>query len=133
MAEEKLKILIVDDETSVGQVLKASLAMHGFTVRYEARSTNTIKACLEFHPDLILLDIDMPVKDGGEVAAELQSHPTLRRTPVMFLSSLVSNTETGNRNASREILLCKQIPIADLVARIRAVLQPQTPPSQTPP
>lgn len=52
-------------EASVGQVLKAGLAMHGFTVRYEARSTDTIQACLEFHPDLVFLDIDMPVKDAG--------------------------------------------------------------------
>jgi DNA-binding response OmpR family regulator len=127
MTEQKLKILVVDDETSIGQILKAGLEMHGFTVRYEARSTDTIKACLEFHPDLVLLDVDMPVKDGGEVASELRSHPTLRRTPVIFLTSLVSKEETGKRNASREIFLSKQIPIAELVARIRAVLQPQTP------
>jgi DNA-binding response OmpR family regulator len=127
MTEQKLKILAVDDETSIGQILKAGLEMHGFTVRYEARSTDTIKACLEFHPDLVLLDVDMPVKDGGQVASELQSHPTLRRTPVIFLTSLVSKEEAAKRNASSEIFLSKQIPIAELVARIRAVLQPQTP------
>ena len=127
MTEQKLKILVVDDEASIGQILKTGLEMHGFTVRYEACSTDTIKACLEFHPDLVLLDVDMPVKDGGVVASELRSHPTLRRTPVIFLSSLVSKEETGKRNASSEIFLSKQIPIAELVARIRAVLQPQTP------
>ena len=127
MTEQKLKILVVDDEAPIGQVLKAGLEMHGFTVRYEARSTDTIKACLEFHPDLVLLDVDMPVKDGGQVASELQSHPTLRRTPVIFLTSLVTKEETGKRNASSEILLSKQIPMAELVARIRAVLEPQTP------
>ena len=126
MTEQKRKLLVVDDEEAIGQVLKAGLEMHGFTVRFEARSTDTIKACLEFHPDLVLLDVDMPVKDGGEVASELQSHPTLRRTPVVFLSSLVTKEETGKRNASREIFLSKQIPMADLVARIRAVLQPET-------
>ena len=127
MTEQKLKILVVDDEASIGQILKAGLEMHGFTVRYEARSTDTIKACLEFHPDLVLLDVDMPVKDGGVVASELRSHPTLQRIPVIFLTSLVSKEETGKRNASREILLSKQMPIAELVARIRAALQPQTP------
>jgi DNA-binding response OmpR family regulator len=127
MTEQKLKILVVDDEASIGQILKAGLEIHGFTVRYEARSTDTIQACLEFHPDLVLLDVDMPVKDGGVVASELRSHPTLQRTPVIFLTSLVSKEETGKRNASREILLSKQMPIAELVARIRAVLQPQTP------
>jgi two-component system OmpR family response regulator len=127
MTEQKLKILVVDDEAPIGQVLKAGLEMHGFTVRYEARSTDTIKACLEFHPDLVLLDVDMPVKDGGQVASELQSHPTLGRTPVIFLTSLVKKEETGKRNASGEIFLSKPIPIAELVASIHAVLQPQTP------
>lgn len=115
-------------EASIGQILKADLEMHGFTVRYEARSTNTIQACLEFHPGLILLDIDMPVKDGGQVASELRSHPTLRHTPVMFLTSLATKEETGKRNASIEIVLSKQIPLAELVSRIRAKLQPQIPP-----
>jgi two-component system OmpR family response regulator len=127
MTEQKLKILVVDNEAPIGQVLKAGLEMHGFTVRYEARSTDTIKACLEFHPDLVLLDVDMPVKDGGQVASELQSHPTLGRTPVIFLTSLVKKEETGKRNASGEIFLSKPIPIAELVASIHAVLQPQTP------
>jgi DNA-binding response OmpR family regulator len=127
MTKEKPRILIVDDEASVCQILKAGLEMHGFTVRFEVRSTDTIKACLEFHPDLVLLDVDMPVKDGGEVASELQSHPTLRRTPVIFLTSLVSKEEAAKRSASGEMFLSKQIPIAELVARIRAVLQPQTP------
>jgi DNA-binding response OmpR family regulator len=128
MTEQKLKILVVDDEASIGQILKAGLEMHGFTVRYEARSTDTIKACLEFHPDLVLLDVDMPVKDGGVVASELRSHPTLQRIPVIFLTSLVSKEETGKQNASREMFLSKQIPVAELVARIRAILQPQPPP-----
>ena len=127
MSEQKLRILVVDDEVSFGQVLKAGLEMHGFTVRYEPHSTDTIQTCLEFHPDLVLLDVDMPVKDGGVVASELQSHATLRRTPVIFLTSLVSKEEAAKRNASGEILLSKSISIVELVGTIRAVLQPQTP------
>lgn len=127
MTEQNPRILVVDDETPICQILKAGLEMHGFTVRYETCSSDTIKACLEFHPDLVLLDIDMPVKDGGDVAAELKSHPTLRHTPVIILSSLVTKEDTGKRKASREIFLSKRISIGELVARIRAVLQPETP------
>jgi DNA-binding response OmpR family regulator len=127
MTEQKRRILLVDDEVSFGQVLKAGLEVHGFTVRYEIRSIDTIQACLEFHPDLILLDIDMPGKDGGHVASELRSHPTLRHTRVIFLSALVSNDETVKLNASREVLLSKPIPIAKLVARIEEVLQREAP------
>ena len=122
--EQATRVLIVDDEASIGQVLKAGLEMHGFAVRYEALSTNAIKASLDFHPDLVLLDIDMPVKDGGQVAAELRKHPTLRSIPLIFLSSLVEREETGKRNASREMFLSKQIRITELVAIIHDVLKP---------
>ena len=128
MTEQQTRILIVDDEASMGRLLKAGLEMHGFTVRFEARSTDAIKTCLEFRPDLVLLDVDMPVKDGGMVAAELKGHPALGRTPVIFLTSLVSKEEAAKPNASGEIFLSKPIPIPELVARIRAVLQPQAPP-----
>lgn len=127
MTEQTSRILIVDDEPSVAQILKAGLEMHGFTVRCEVRSTDTINACLEFRPDLVLLDVDMPVKDGGMVASELRSNSTLRLTPVIFLTGLVTKEETGDWNASREILLSKSIRIAALVDIIRAVLKPQTP------
>ena len=123
MIEIKLKILVVDDEASVGQVLQAGLEMHGFVVRYEARATDTIKACLEFHPDLVLLDIDMPDEDGETVASELQRHPMLRRTPVIFLTSLVTKEETAKWKASGEIILSKSNSIAELAAKIRAVLR----------
>lgn len=123
MTEQRYNILVVDDETAIGQILKAGLEMHGFTVRYEAHSPNAIQACLEFQPDLVLLDLDMPVKDGGVVATELQSHPTLRQIPVIILTGLVCQKEAANRNASDEILLSKATPIAEVAARIRAVLQ----------
>ena len=121
MTDQKQRILIVDDDSSIGLVLQAGLELNGFSVRYEARSKNTIKTCLEFHPDLVLLDVDMPVKDGGEVASELQSHPTLGHIPVIFLTSLVSRSEES-QNSSGRTFLSKPIPLADLVAKIRAVL-----------
>jgi len=121
------KILIVDDSESIGEILKAGLEANGFTVRYEACSKDIIKVCLEFHPDLVLLDINMPVKDGATVASELLHHPTLRNTPVIFLSSLVTQHESGNLNASRELLLAKPIHVPDLVRKIHEVLQSQAP------
>jgi len=123
----KQKILVVDDEVAIGRILKGGLEMNGFAARYEACSTDVIKVCLEFRPDLILLDVDMPVKDGGQVASELQLEPTLRNTPVIFLTSLVSKKETEKRSASDEMLLSKPISIPKLVATIRARLQSHNP------
>ena len=124
MPVTKHKILIVDDELPIGQAVKAGLEIHGFTVRFEPFSIQTIQACLEFQPDLVLLDVDMPVKDGGQVAADLQSHPTLKRIPVIFLTGLSSKAKVS---VSGQILLSKPISIAALVTIIQMTLQPHTP------
>ena len=124
MSVPKTRILIVDDETAIGQAVKAGLEMHGFAVRYEPFSLDAMKACLEFQPDLVVLDVDMPVKDGGQVAAELKDHPTLSRTPVLFLTGLTSKAKVS---VTGQILLSKPISIASLVTIIRLTLQPHTP------
>ena len=126
MTAQKPKILIVDDDSSIGLILKAGLEMHGFAARFESRSADAIPACLEFQPDLLLLDVNMPGKDGGQVASELRSHPTLGRTPVIFLTSLVTKGE-AEQNVSGETFLAKPIPMTELVAKIRGVLHPWTP------
>ncbi len=118
------RILIVDDDTAIGQVIKAGLEVHGFVVRYEPFSIDAIKTCLEFQPDLVMLDVDMPVKDGGQVAAELKAHPTLSRTPVFFLTALTSKAKVS---VTGQILLSKPISIASLVTIIRMTLQPHAP------
>lgn len=127
MTDQSTKILVVDDEAAIGLVLQAGLELNGFEVMYEERSRDAIKSCLAFQPDLILLDVEMPFKDGSEVALELENHPLLKHIPVVFLTSLVSKAEAG-RNASARTFLSKPIPLAELVARIRAVLQLQIAP-----
>jgi len=87
-----------------------------------AQQTRSRRAS-NFIRTLYFLDIDMPVKDGGQVASELQRHPMLRHTPVIFLTSLVTKEEAAKRNASHEIILSKTNSIAELVARICAVLE----------
>lgn len=118
----KTRILVVDDDAAFGAILQAALELHGFAVRYEERSTRALRACVEFRPDLVLLDVDMPIKDGGQVAAELKQHPTLGRTPVVFLTSLVTRSEAKHNHSTRTVL-SKPVPTAELVATIRAALQ----------
>ena len=55
----------------------------------------------EFKPDLVLLDVDMPGKDGGEVCREMQADSTLRGMPIIFFTSLVSREEAGEGEIMR--------------------------------
>lgn len=98
----KSKILIVDDDPKLSQLVALILSrMGGYEVRQENRSFAALATAREFRPDAILLDVDMPGKDGGIVAAELQNDPVLGHIPVVFLTSLISRAEAGIRNGAR--------------------------------
>src|SRR5207302_5209998 len=72
-----------------------------------------------FNPDLILLDVAMPETDGGEVAARIQSDPTLHRTPIVFLTALVTKTETrSGLRIQGHPFLAKPISFSDLIKGI---------------
>jgi two-component system phosphate regulon response regulator PhoB len=86
----KKKILLVDDEKSLTSLLKLNLEETGqYDVRVENWPEDALNAAREFQPDLILLDIIMPRLPGGNVAALIDADPTLKGTPIVFLTAAV--------------------------------------------
>ena len=95
----KRRILLVDDEVSITRALALYLTENGdCDVRVENHGTRAVAAAREFRPDLILMDIMMPDADGAALAADIQADRILRDTPLVFLTALVSRSETGNRS-----------------------------------
>ena len=96
------KILVVDDDPSLSRLVAVILnRMGGYDVLEENRSFAALTTARSFRPDLILLDVDMPGKDGGAVAAELGNDPLFAHTPIVFVTSLISKGEAGIRNGER--------------------------------
>jgi CheY-like chemotaxis protein len=94
-ADRKRRILIVDNDRDTTHLVKILLERTGrYSVLEENDATKAHQSAQNLRPDLILLDIVMPEKDGGEVAAQIQADPELQRTPVIFLTALVTETET---------------------------------------
>ncbi|MEO6786890.1 MAG: response regulator [Chthoniobacteraceae bacterium] len=92
----------MDDDKSLLSLTRMLLdKMGSFDTCIEHRSFAALATAQVFNPDLVLLDVDMPGKDGGDVAAELHADPMLRNVPVIFLTSLVSKDEAGMRNGVR--------------------------------
>src|SRR5438132_8569108 len=93
--DEKKRILIVDDEAGFTRLLKLTLERTGeYTVQEENDGTKAHETARRFRPDLILLDIVMPKIDGGDVASQLRADPMMKRTPIVFLTAIVSKQET---------------------------------------
>ncbi len=92
------KILVVDDELTSTRLLKQGLEHCGlYEVREENKSGRVLDTVQAFRPDLIVMDVCMPEMDGGEVASEIRAHPEHKKLPIIFLTSVVSETETEAR------------------------------------
>jgi CheY-like chemotaxis protein len=93
---ENKRILIIDDESSLTQLCKMFLETMGdFTVCEENRGLTALATAQAFRPDVILLDCNLPDKNGREIAAELQADPDLNSIPVVFFTGSVSKEEAA--------------------------------------
>src|SRR5689334_22886750 len=98
----KIPILVVDDDERNAELLRRLLESTGrFDVRIETRSARALAAAQECAPALVLLDVNMPGKDGGVVASELRADPALSGVPILFLTSLISRAESAGRAVLR--------------------------------
>src|SRR6266571_1907273 len=115
--DRKRRILIVDNDRDTTHLVKILLEKTGrYSVLEENDATKAHQSAQNFRPDLILLDIVMPEKDGGEVAAQIHADPELQRTPVIFLTALVTENETkAGLRIQGHPFLAKPINIPELI------------------
>lgn len=82
------KILIVDDEQDVVKILGFKLSINGYTVVATGRGDRVVELAHQQKPDLIILDIKMPGRDGFTVLEELKASPKTMSIPIIFFSGL---------------------------------------------
>ena len=76
-----------------------------------------------FRPDLIFIDVVMPDRDGGEIAAQIRADPELQSTPIIFLTALVTRAEANTGlHIDGHPFLAKPINIQELIEAIERVL-----------
>jgi two-component system alkaline phosphatase synthesis response regulator PhoP len=88
MSNQAKKILIVDDEPDILEIVSYNLIMHGYEIETAKDGDQAIVKAKQFHPDLIILDIMMPKKNGIEVCKILRSQPEFQQTLIVFLTAL---------------------------------------------
>jgi len=128
-AKEKPRILMIDDSRDFTHRGKLALERTGrYCVWEENEPARAHLTAQRVKPDLILLDIVMPETDGGEVAARIESDPTLHRTPLVFLTGLVTKAEArSGLQINGHSFLAKPISIPELVAGIERNLPAHAP------
>ena len=80
------RILVVDDESQVRELLKERLAQNKYTVMTAAGGQEALIICKAHRPDLILLDVAMPGMDGYQACEKLKADKETQDTPVLFLT-----------------------------------------------
>lgn len=89
------KILIIDDELEITEIVETFLTEAGYQVAVENSSLNAASKAREFKPDVILLDIMMPGSDGYAVCKELKQDPNFAETPIIFLTGKDREDDQG--------------------------------------
>lgn len=95
MASKKAKILVVDDEPEITDILDAFLSNAGHTVVAENSAVMGLERAKTFKPDMIFLDIMMPQMDGYEICNELKKDAATEHIPVIFLTGKDTSDDQG--------------------------------------
>jgi two-component system, OmpR family, response regulator len=120
------RILVVDDEPYITDLLGAALRFEGFTVETAATGGDAITMAERGRHDLVLLDVMLPDVDGTEVCRRMRAQGN--RTPVLFLTARDGTEDkVGGLTAGGDDYVTKPFSLDELVARIHAVLRRTSP------
>ena len=115
------KVLVVDDEPQITRVLRHSLSAHRYDVRTAADGLSALDTFRDWHPDLIITDLQMPEMDGIELCREIRKTSTL---PIIVLSVKgEERTKVAALDAGADDYVLKPFGIDELLARVRAALR----------
>lgn len=123
MAKLNHRILVVDDEPEITDIIGAFLGNAGYQVKIENSSSRVIEVAKSFKPDLILLDIMMPFLDGYEVCAAIKSEPRLSSIPVLFLTGKDATDDDGRSfKSGGDLFIKKPFSCERLLQMVKMVL-----------
>jgi len=117
------KVLIVDDEQDILELLKYNLTRNGYSV-FTAENGKVAMEKLSLNPDLVILDVMMPIMDGFEVCSKIKSLEKYKNTPIIFLTAKTSEAdEIKGLSLGANDFIQKPIAINKIIARVKANLR----------
>ena len=119
---ENLKILVVDDEAPISSYLQRKLIRQGYTVYTAGDGEEALQQAFLHQPDIVLLDIKMPKRNGIEVCKILKSDDRTKDVRVIMLSAKAQSDEIRQGlDAGADKYLCKPMGFPEILEQIRLV------------
>lgn len=119
----KTRIQIIDDNVSLTTLLAKTFAKFGYEPVVENNPLLAINTARHFMPDIILLDVMMPERDGGRVLADLRADLSLRYIPVILLTAIAREARTlADMGGIKSAIIAKPVQLTELVDEIERQL-----------
>jgi two-component system alkaline phosphatase synthesis response regulator PhoP len=119
-----IKILVVDDDPDIIEILRYNLSLAGYQVKTAFNGKEAVKKAKLFLPEIILLDIMMPEMDGIEACTQIKSLPSLKKTMIIFLSARSEDfTQIAAFDAGGDDYISKPVKPKILLRKIRSVVK----------
>ena len=117
------RVLIADDEPNIVTSLEFLMEQAGYEIRIAANGAEALDVARSFRPDVVLLDVMLPVKSGYEVCQQLKSDPTTRDIRIVMVSAKGRDVEVAKAlELGADAYVTKPFSTRDLVAKVREIL-----------
>lgn len=120
---EKKKILLVEDETMLQEILSERLALRNYDVTIASNGAEALEKVGKVSPDLILMDMRMPVLDGWETTKQLRANDATRKIPII---ALTAHALAGDRQKALDVgcddYESKPIDFIQLLVKMQALI-----------
>ncbi|HBE32230.1 MAG TPA: response regulator [Cyanobacteria bacterium UBA11368] len=121
---KKPRILIIDDEESIFEVIEGLLLREGYDLTYVSSGKEALNQIEEIQPDVILLDLMMPEMDGLETCQQIKANQRWCHIPIIMVTALSSKEDLARSlESGADDFLSKPINSIEMRARVRSMLR----------
>lgn len=123
--EKKIKIVMAEDDKFISKAYFDGLGRAGCEVTLAFDGEEALKVIREYKPDIVLLDLIMPIKNGFEVLEEMKKDNEIKNIPVIILSNLGQDTdiERGRELGASDYLIKSNFSINEVLEKIKECLK----------